>query len=106
MHGNPETIDFAAGFAALMASSTPESSMAAGGQTVRLLAFNGTGGWHKHGSAAETVIVWSGRFDVEYRDHTVSLGAGQCTVIAPGHEHRGVSVEGAQVVLLRAADPG
>ena len=104
MDSNADTIDFAAGFGALLESGKPAMNVAAGGQSVRLLAFNGVGGWHKHDTASETVIVWGGRFDVEYRDRTVSLGAGQCTVIAPGHEHRGVSQGGAQVVLLRAAE--
>ena len=77
-----------------------------GGQSVRLVAFNGAGGWHKHDTASETVIVWHGTFDVEYRDRTVRLGAGQCTVIAPGQEHRGVSESGAQIILLRGAEAG
>ena len=106
MDSNADMIDFATGFSALAEGGEPAMSVAAGGQSVRLLAFNGTGGWHRHDTASETVIVWSGRFDVEYRDRTVSLGAGQCTVIAPGQEHRGVSHGGAEVVLLRAADPG
>ncbi len=75
-----------------------------GGQNLRLVAFNGAGGWHKHDTASETVLVWSGRFDVEFRDRTISLGAGQCTVIAPGQEHRGVSANGAQIVLVRTAE--
>ena len=103
---NTDTIDFAAGFSTLSDGGKQAMSLAAGGQSVRLLAYSGTGGWHKHDTASETVIVWSGRFDVEYRDRTVSLGAGQCTVIAPGQEHRGVSQGGAEVVLLRAAEPG
>lgn len=77
-----------------------------GGQSVRLVAFNGAGGWHKHDTASETVIVWRGTFDVEYHDRTVRLSAGQCTVIAPGQEHRGVSDSGAQIILLRSAEAG
>ena len=99
-----DTIDFAAAFGALAERQAPASSATMGGQSVRMLAFNGTGGWHKHDTAAETVIVWSGVFDVEYRDRIVRLQAGQCTVIAPGAEHRGVSEAGAQVVLLRAVE--
>ena len=95
-----DTIDFACVFAGL-AGASPEAATTIAGQTVRLVAFEGTGGWHKHDTATETVIVWSGTFEVEYRDRTVRLRAGQCTVIAPGQEHRGVSPGGAQVVLLR-----
>ena len=95
------TIDFGASFASLAS----EQSVVMGGQTVRLVAFSGTGGWHKHDSGSETVVVWGGTFDVEYRERTVRLNAGQCTVIAPGDEHRGVSQDGAQIVLFRAATP-
>lgn len=83
-----------------------EASHTMAGQSVRMVAFSGTGGWHKHDSASETVIVWSGRFDVEYRDRTVHLTQGQCTVIAPGLEHRGASAAGARIVLVRTADAG
>ena len=100
-----ETIDFAKAFAP-PPQDAPAASYVMGGQSVRLLRFDGTGSWHKHDTASETVIVWSGTFDVEYRDRTVSLRQGQCTVIAPGQEHRGVSAGGAQVVLLRTAEAG
>ena len=99
----PDTIDFTQAFAALARDAAPESAVQMAGQSVRLLAFSGTGGWHQHDAAEETVIVWSGAFDVEYHDRTVRLQAGQCTVIARGQEHRGVSQDGAQVVLMRAA---
>ena len=99
-----DTIDFASLFAGLAAQPAPARSFALGGQSVRLVAFDGEGGWHQHATASETVIVWSGVFDVEYRDRVVRLGPGQCTVIAPGVEHRGVSAAGAQVVLLRAIE--
>ncbi len=103
----PDTIDFAEAFAALAREAAPqgtgESAVQMAGQSIRLLAFAGVGGWHRHDAAEETVIVWSGVFDVECRDRTVRLGAGQCTVIGRGQEHRGVSAGGAQVVLVRAA---
>ncbi len=98
-----DTIDFAESFAAAASATPKEASVTLGGQQVRLVAFAGTGTWHKHDAADETVIVWSGTFDVEYRDRTVRLGAGQCTVVGRGAEHRGVSADGAQVVLVRAA---
>ncbi len=98
-----DRIDFTQAFAALARDAAPESAVQMAGQSVRLLAFAGTGGWHCHDAAEETVIVWSGVFDVEYRDRTVRLQAGQCTVIGRGQQHRGVSEDGAQVVLVRAA---
>ncbi len=98
-----DTIDFTQAFATLARDAASESAVQVAGQSIRLLAFAGAGGWHRHDAAEETVIVWSGAFDVEYRDRTVRLAAGQCTVIARGQEHRGVSEGGAQVVLVRPA---
>ena len=121
----PDRIDFAEGFAALAPGAAPDSRVMAAGENIRLLAFPGiggwqrqdaseetmivlldfagVGGWHCHEAVEETVICWSGAFEVEYRDRTVRLGAGQCTVIARGQQHRGVSESGAKVVLVRAA---
>ena len=99
----PAALDVTGGFAALAGQHGAESEARLAGQSVRLVAFSGTGGWHQHAAAEETVIVWSGVFDVEYRDGTVRLEAGQCTVIPCGREHRGVSASGAQVMLLRPA---
>jgi mannose-6-phosphate isomerase-like protein (cupin superfamily) len=98
-----ETIDIPQIFTTLADRTPPEASVTMAGQNVRLVAFQGAGGWHQHVGATETVIVWSGVFDVEYRDSTVRLSAGQCTVIDCGREHRGVSEDGAQVMLLRSA---
>ena len=98
--GMADVIDFGVLFAPGAAEPLPMAREMAG-QSVRLLRFEGVGGWHQHETAEETVIVWSGVFDVEYRDRTLRLRAGQCTVIARGQEHRGVSQDGADVVLLR-----
>jgi mannose-6-phosphate isomerase-like protein (cupin superfamily) len=103
MPSTAETIDIPQVFTTLASRTPPETSVTMAGQTVRLVAFQGAGGWHQHDGATETVIVWSGVFDVEYRDRTVRLSAGQCTVIDCGREHRGVSQGGAQVMLLRPA---
>ena len=101
----PGTIDFAAQFQALAEAREPSRTVMLSGQSVRLAAFSGTGGWHKHDTVPETVIVWSGTFDVEYRDSKVRLTAGQCTVIPPGLEHRGVSEPGANIILMQPASP-
>ena len=97
----PDLIDLKAAFDAVAGATPSESSITVGGQGMRLVAFDGVGGWHKHDTAEETVICWSGQFHVEYRDRTVVLGAGQACVIKRGAEHRGSSPQGARIVLLR-----
>lgn len=48
-------------------------------------------------------VAGGGDFTVEFRDHTLTLSAGQCCVVPVGTKHRGTSREGAEVVLLQQA---
>ena len=67
------------------------------------VAGGGEGRWDSHSHSAETVVVWSGDFTVEFRDHALTLSAGQCCVVPAGAEHRGTSRNGAEVVLFQQA---
>lgn len=96
------SLDIAKRFAAL-GPAPAESSAVLAGLGVRLVRLRGEGGWHSHAGSDETVLVWAGRFRVEYRDGAVELSAGQICVVPRGREHRGVAAEGADVVLLRPA---
>ena len=97
-----DRVDIAERFAAL-GPAPAESSAVLATQGVRLVRLRGEGGWHSHAGSDETVLVWAGRFRVEYRDGAVELDAGQVCVVPAGREHRGVAAEGADVVLLRPA---
>lgn len=98
-----EGFDIAQTFAALGPAPSARDTRLAG-QSVRLVRIKGEGGWHGHAEVDETVLVWSGRFRVEYRDgESVELDAGQVCVVPRGREHRGVAPEGADVVLFRPA---
>ena len=44
--------------------------------------------WHHHEHEDEFFLVWKGNFRVEFRDHVVSLGPGECVVVPRGVEHR------------------
>lgn len=98
-------LDFAREFARLAAEGQRESATELGGVKVRLVrvAGGGEGRWDSHADTAETAIVWSGDFSVEFRDGTVALGPGQCCVVPVGAEHRGTSKGGAEIVLFTAA---
>ena len=95
-------IDFAAAFARLAAADAIEETNTLGGMNVRMVrvAGGGPGRWDSHSHSAETAIVWSGDFSVEFRNGTVSLTAGQCCVVPVNAEHRGTSQTGAEVILL------
>ena len=98
-------IDFGAVFARMAADGERQHHVALGGVDIRLVRVEGgtAGRWDRHDDTTETVIVWSGTFDVAYRDHAVSLGAGQCCVVPLGAEHCGTSSTDAEVILMRAA---
>jgi len=100
-------IDFTGGFAELAASGEKEIVHALGGVHVRMVrvAAGGTGRWDRHDDGPETVVVWSGSFQVEFDDSILVLGPGGCCVVANGAAHRGTSATGAEVVLFRGAGP-
>lgn len=100
-----QTTDFAEVFARLARDGRSEETSQLGGVNVRLVRINGggEGRWDHHDGTAETVIVWSGDFTVEFRDQTLHLTAGQCCVVPVGAEHRGTSKAGAEVVLFQQA---
>ena len=84
-------LDFSSIFGRLAAKGEREHHAVVGGVDVRLVRLpgGGAGRWDSHDDTTETVIVWSGVFDVAFGDHTVSLTAGQCCVVPLGAEHSG-----------------
>ena len=94
--------DFAKVFARLAADGGREETASLGGVNVRMVRVpgGGPGRWDSHAHTPETVVVWSGDFSVEFRDHTLVLSPGQCCVVPVGAEHRGTSRDGAEVVLF------
>ena len=95
--------DFAATFARLAREGLTEETSHLGGVAVRLVRVpgGGEGSWGSHDATTEPVVVWSGDFTVDFRDHSLTLGAGQCCVVPVGAEHRGTSKHGAEVVLFQ-----
>lgn len=98
-------IDFAEIFGKLKEAGRSEDTVEVGGVKVRLVRVKGggEGQWDRHGHTAETAVVWSGEFSVEFREHTVHLSSGQCCVVPVGAEHRGTSMNGAEVILFQQA---
>ena len=97
--------DFGKVFERLARERQSEEMVQLDGVNVRLVrvAGGGEGRWDSHGHSTEIVVVWSGDFTVEFRDHTLNLAAGQCCVVPVGAEHRGTSRQGAEVVLFQQA---
>ncbi len=100
-----ESTDFAEVFGRLAQEGSGEETAQLGGVNVRLVRVKGggEGRWDHHAGTAETVVVWSGDFMVEFRDQALHLSAGQCCVVPAGAEHRGTSKAGAEVILFQQA---
>ena len=100
-----QTIDFAEIFRRLASDGRSEETAQLGGVNVRLVRVEGSGEgrWDRHDRTTETVVVWSGAFSVEFRDHTVHVSSGQCCVVPAGAEHRGTSETGAEIILFQQA---
>jgi mannose-6-phosphate isomerase-like protein (cupin superfamily) len=73
------------------------------GQQVKLAKFKGPFVWHHHDGEDEMFLVHRGSFDMELRDRTVTLNAGDFIVIPRGVEHRPVAADEVEVLLFEPA---
>jgi mannose-6-phosphate isomerase-like protein (cupin superfamily) len=73
------------------------------GQDVKIIKVKGEFVWHHHADEDEFFMVWKGRFCVEFRDHMVELGQGECVVVPRGVEHRTRADEQALVLCFEPA---
>lgn len=73
------------------------------GQQVKLVKFHGAFVWHHHEHEDELFLVVQGSFDLEFRDRTVTLQAGEFMIVPRGVEHRPVAYEEVQVLLFEPA---
>ncbi len=81
----------------------PKTIAALNGQEVKLVKIQGEFPWHYHEHEDEFFLVWHGRFRVEFRDHVVTLDAGECVVVPRGVEHRTAADEEASILCF---EPG
>ena len=73
------------------------------GQQVKVVKFQGPFPWHKHETEDEMFLVIEGSFDMELRDRTIRLSAGEFFVVPRGVEHRPVAEKEAHVLLFEPA---
>ena len=74
------------------------------GQEVKLVKAQGVFPWHRHDAVDELLLVWRGRFRVEYRDRVLELGPGEFAVVPRGVEHRTAADEEAEVLIFEPSD--
>jgi len=74
------------------------------GQEVKLVKIEGVFPWHHHEREDEMFLVWRGQMTIEFRDHRVSLQAGELCVVPRGVEHRTMADGEAEVVVFEPAE--
>jgi len=67
---------------------------------VRLVKVEGEFVWHQHVDSDELFLVLDGTLDIELRDRTVTLAAGELFVVPRGTEHRPCARNGEVKLLL------
>jgi len=67
---------------------------------VRLVKVEGEFIWHQHDDTDELFLVLDGTLDMELRDRTVTLNAGELFVVPRGTEHRPCARSGEVKLLL------
>jgi mannose-6-phosphate isomerase-like protein (cupin superfamily) len=73
------------------------------GQHVKLVKFRGEFVWHAHAREDELFLVLHGAFDMQYRDHTVTVRQGEFVVVPRGVEHCPRADREVQVLLFEPA---
>ena len=93
-------VSIAGEFAQVVEHWRPRVVARLNGQEVKLAKFRGPFVWHHHEDADEMFLVWRGSFDMEYRDRTVHLEAGDLIVVPRGVEHRPNAAGEVEVLLF------
>ena len=74
------------------------------GQELKLVKFKGVFPWHHHEKEDEMFLVWRGQIKIEFRDHLVTLEAGELCVVPRGVEHRTMAEAEAEVLVFEPAE--
>jgi len=82
----------------------PKVIAALNGQEVKIIKVKGEFPWHQHEMEDEFFLVWNGNFRVEFRDHIVSMGPGECVVVPRGTVHRTCADEEAEIICFEPRD--
>ena len=78
----------------------PKVIAAVNGREVKIVKVKGEFPWHHHENDDEFFMVWKGRFRVEFRDHIVEMGPGECVVVPRRVEHRTCADEEAEILCF------
>jgi mannose-6-phosphate isomerase-like protein (cupin superfamily) len=73
------------------------------GQQVKLVKFKGEFVWHHHDHEDELFYVVKGSFDMQMRDKTITVNAGEFLIMPRGVEHKPVAKEEVEIMLFEPA---
>jgi mannose-6-phosphate isomerase-like protein (cupin superfamily) len=99
----PEKVNLAQKFSRIQEYWKPYVAGELNGQLVKLDKLKGEFIWHHHQNEDEMFLVVQGRFRIEFRDHTVSLEAGEFIIVPRGVEHKPVADEECWILLFEPA---
>ena len=100
-----EKVSVSAEAARLLDDFEPSDLACLDGFVVRLSLCLGESQWHKHEGRDEFLFVQEGVIELGTEDETVSVRAGEMTVVPEGMVHRLASGDGAVVMLLERQAP-
>jgi mannose-6-phosphate isomerase-like protein (cupin superfamily) len=73
------------------------------GQHIKLVKFRGEFIWHHHDQEDELFYVVKGSFDMQMRDKTITVNAGEFLIMPRGVEHKPVAKEEVEIMLFEPA---
>ena len=95
-----EKINLAEKFSLFSERWRPKVIAELNGQEVKLVKVKGEFPWHLHENEEEFFMVWRGEFRVEFRDHVVVLGPGDCVTVPRRVEHRTCADDEAEILCF------
>ena len=70
---------------------------------VKLVKFKGEFIWHHHDNEDELFYVVKGSFDMQMRDKTIKVNAGEFLIMPRGIDHKPVATEEVEIMLFEPA---
>ena len=79
---------------------SPQTVALFNGHDIMVVKVQGEFNWHSHPDTDDFFLVLKGEVEIELRDRTVNLKAGEMFVVPKGVEHRPVAQEEAHLLLI------
>ena len=98
-----DKVNLAEKFTKIQEHWKPKVAAELNGQEVKLVKIKGEFVWHHHDVEDEMFLVIKGQLRMDFRDRSVTVGAGEFIVVPHGVEHRPVAEEECEMMLFEPA---